>query len=148
MDYTTHYNGKGGLAFTVTNPPAAGTPMKTKEGESVVFDEISFGGMVACTRQIDNRQCLYFPHDLVVDQHVEKSRTAGLVKVAEALELLMISQQVLHKVFFMGGGDMAEAAHAVARLQATVDELRAVIGPSLVDLHRIDLLATSQRRAG
>lgn len=148
MDYTTQYNGRGGLAFTVTNPPAAGTPMKTKEGESVVFDEISFGGMIACTRQVDQQQCLYFPHDLVIDKGTENSRMTGLVKVAEALELLMISQHVLHKVFFMGGGDIAEAAHAVARLQATVDELRDVIGPSLVDLHRVDLLATSQRRAG
>lgn len=64
MEYTTEYNSKGGFRFDIRNPPEAGTELKTTSGEDVIFDEVSFAGMLACTRKSDGSQQLYFPHEL------------------------------------------------------------------------------------
>lgn len=66
MEHVTEYNHKGGFRFEIKNPPPAGTELITASGESVVFDEVSIAGMLACTRKSDGSQQLYFPHDLVV----------------------------------------------------------------------------------
>ena len=65
MEYTTVYNSKNNFRFEITNPPPAGTELKTVDGEDVIFDEVSFAGMLACTRKSDGSQQLYFPHYLM-----------------------------------------------------------------------------------
>ena len=65
MEYSTEHNGKGGIRFDIQHPPQVGTELQTTDGEDVVFDEISFAGMLACTRKSDGSQQLYFPHAIV-----------------------------------------------------------------------------------
>ena len=65
MEYTTEYNSNGGFRFDIQNPPEAGTEMHTTSGEAVIFNEVSFAGMLACTRKSDGSQQLYFPHALM-----------------------------------------------------------------------------------
>ncbi len=66
MQYQTQYDARGAFRFDISNPPPAGTEIKTKRGEAVVFDEVGPAGMLACTRKSDGSQQLYFPRDLVL----------------------------------------------------------------------------------
>lgn len=77
MQYATEHNSKGGFRFNIQNPPPAGTELKTKRGEAVVFDEVGLAGMLACTRKSDGSQQLYFPHDLDIPDGVTSDIGAG-----------------------------------------------------------------------
>lgn len=72
MKYKTVYSSRNTFRFEITNPPPAGTELKTIYGEEVVFDEVSHAGMLACTRKSDGVQQLYFPHYLVVSEEAVK----------------------------------------------------------------------------
>lgn len=52
MQYTTEHNSKGSFRFNIQNPPPAGTELKTKRGEAVVFDEVGLAGMHAQERRL------------------------------------------------------------------------------------------------
>ena len=64
MKHKIAHNARGGFRFEITNPPVAGTEFITSSGDEVVFDEVSFAGMIACTRKSDGSQQLYFPQEL------------------------------------------------------------------------------------
>ena len=66
MKYTVMRDLRGGFRFDIENPPEPGTDLMTTSGEAVTFDEVSFAGMLACTRKSDDVQQLYMPQQLVM----------------------------------------------------------------------------------
>lgn len=63
MDYTTERNARGGLRFSVQNPPAKGTKLVLTDASVVTFDGIGMAGMLECT-DCTGIQSLLFPHQI------------------------------------------------------------------------------------
>lgn len=166
MEFDFDYNGHGGLRFDVRIPPAVGTRLIDLDtGARVAFREVGHSGMLLCTDE-HGATVLCFPHRVSLEYYtalpaeVEKavegstppptppaSRIDALRVVAEAMEVLGIAHQVLHKVFFLGQGERDEAAYSLAQVEAHCIALRDVIGAGLVDLHRVEIMAEAQAAA-
>ena len=64
MNYTTERNAKGGVRFTVSNPPEVGAKLVKTCGSLVTFQGIGPAGMLLCT-DCTGAEHLLFPQQIV-----------------------------------------------------------------------------------
>lgn len=63
MEHTIEHGPKGGVRFTVRNPPAPGAKLLHSDGRVLTFNGLGMAGMLEATTETGS-QMLFWPHEV------------------------------------------------------------------------------------